>query len=117
MKRMGDGGRMGEQLAAEFLAGQGWRILARNYRYQRVEIDIVGEDRDELVFVEVKTRDSASFGEPEESVTPGKEENIRKAAEGYCIKNQFTDRFYRFDIIAIRLRPGITVIKHLRNAF
>ena len=117
MKNRGEVGKLGEQLAAEFLQEQGWNILARNYRYHRVEIDIVAEDSEELVFVEVKTRDSLQFGEPEESVTFRKERNIRRAAEGYCIRHGLTGRFYRFDVLAVRLMPGTTVIKHLHNAF
>ena len=117
MDNKGEVGKLGERLAAEFLREQGWNILVRNYRYHRVEIDIVAEDAGELVFVEVKTRDSLRFGEPEESVTPRKEENIRRAAEGYCIQYGLTDRFYRFDVLAVRLMPRTTVIKHLHNAF
>jgi putative endonuclease len=104
-------------MAVEFLLEQGWKILARNYRYHRVEIDIIGEDGTELVFVEVKARHSTLFGEPEESVTPRKEEHIRRAAAGFCLEHGMTNRFYRFDIIAVRFMPGSTVLKHLRQAF
>lgn len=107
----------GESLAAEFLGEAGLRILGRNYRFGRAEIDIVAEESGELVFVEVKARNSLQFGEPEESVGFAKEANLRKAAEGYCLEHGLTDRFYRFDIIAIRQNKNITVVKHLRNAF
>ncbi len=110
-------GDRGEYLAAEFLEEAGLRILERNYRFSRAEIDIIAEDGQELVFVEVKTRDSLRFGEPEESVGVSKEERLRRAAEGYCMHHGMADRFYRFDIVAIRMEKGIIVVKHFRNAF
>ncbi|MEX2190016.1 MAG: YraN family protein, partial [Bacteroidota bacterium] len=108
---------VGEDLAAEFLGEAGLRVLERNYRYGRAEIDIVAEESDELVFVEVKARNSLQFGEPEESVGTAKEANLRRAAEGYCLERGMTERFYRFDIVAIRSHKGVTVVKHIRNAF
>lgn len=113
-KQKGDDG---ESLAVEFLGEAGLRILDRNYRFGRAEIDIVAEESGELVFVEVKARNSLQFGEPEESVGFAKESNLRRAAEGYCLERGWTDRFYRFDIVAIRQNKNTTVIKHLRNAF
>ncbi|MEX2117386.1 MAG: YraN family protein [Bacteroidota bacterium] len=110
-------GDRGELLAVEFLGEAGFRILERNYRFGRGEIDIVAEEAGELVFVEVKTRDSLRFGEPEESVGGAKEQRLCRAAEGYCMERAMTDRFYRFDIVAIRFEKGLTVVKHLRNAF
>lgn len=110
-------GDAGESLAAEVLTKAGLRILERNYRFGRAEIDIVAEESGELVFVEVKARHSLQFGEPEESVGFTKESNLRKAAEGYCLERGLTDQFYRFDIVAIRQNKNITVVKHLRNAF
>lgn len=113
-KKLGD---RGEHLAAEFLGNAGFRILERNYRFGRAEIDIVAEEAGELVFVEVKARDSLRFGEPEESVGGVKEQRLRRAAEGYCIQRGMIDHFYRFDIVAIRFEKGIVVVKHLRNVF
>jgi putative endonuclease len=113
-KKRGD---RGEQLAAEFLGEAGLRILERNYRFARAEVDIVAEEGEELVFVEVKARESLRFGEPEESVGGAKEQRLRRAAEGYCIERGMTDRFYRFDIVAIRFEKGNVILKHLRNAF
>jgi putative endonuclease len=112
-----DKGDRGEQLAAEFLDEAGLRILERNYRFARAEVDIVAEEGEELVFVEVKARESLRFGDPEESVGEAKEQRLRRAAEGYCMERGMTDRFYRFDIVAIRFEKGNVILKHLRNAF
>lgn len=110
-------GDRGEQLAVEFLGEAGLRILERNYRFARAEVDIVAEEGAELVFVEVKARSSSSFGEPEESVGSAKEQRLRRAAEGFCMERGLTDRFYRFDIVAIRFEKGNIIVKHIRNAF
>lgn len=110
-------GNAGEALAMEFLQGQGFRIIATKFRHGRGEIDIVGEDGGELVFVEVKTRTTARFGEPEESVTGSKERMIRSAAIGFCRRRGMMERFYRFDIVSVMFRGEIVVVKHVRNVF
>lgn len=112
-----DQGAHGEELAARFLRGQGLRILTRNYRYERGEIDLVCEEGDELVFVEVKTRSSFLFGDPEDAVTEAKQEQIKAAADGYCFEHEAEDRFCRFDVVAVELRGGKQIVRHIRNAF
>jgi len=110
-------GNEGEDLAAEFLEEQGFRVLKRNYRFERGEIDLVCEERDELVFVEVKTRTSSLFGDPEDAVTEAKQRQIRAAADGWCFENEINDRFCRFDVVAVELRARTQVLRHIRNAF
>ena len=106
-----------ETLAANFLEERGMRIIERNYRFERGEIDIIAEDGDELVFVEVKARRSNAFGEPEDAVTPEKEEQIKKVAEGYLFERQIEDRPCRFDVVAVSVVNGKQTITHLPNAF
>lgn len=110
-------GDEGESVALEFLQGQGFRILATKFRHGRGEIDIVGEDGGELVFVEVKTRVNLRFGEPEESVGASKERLMRSAAIGFCRRRGMMERFYRFDIVSVRFRDDLVVVKHVRNVF
>ncbi|MEP0821468.1 MAG: YraN family protein [Ignavibacterium sp.] len=110
-------GDAGEKIAVDFLRSQGFIIHETKFRHGRGEIDIVAEEKGELVFVEVKTRGSLRFGEPEESVGDAKEKRIRKAAMGYCVRRRLTQRFYRFDVVSIRFQGRIVVLKHLRNAF
>jgi len=110
-------GSEGESIAADYLAHQGFRILARNYRYDHGEVDLVCEDGDELVFVEVKTRTSRIFGEPEESVTESKQEQLRKVAEGYCQELLLDDKFYRFDIVTVMLEGDKSIVRHFVDAF
>lgn len=110
-------GEKGESLAAEFLVQKGMKILARNYRFERGEVDLVCEDGDELVFVEVKTRTTSAFGDPEEAVTESKQEQIRKVADGYCMEFHLDERFYRFDIVAVVIRGKTSVLRHIPDAF
>ena len=93
-------GRRGEDLAARVLLHAGYRILARNWRAGRYEIDVVGLRRGEVVFVEVKTRrpgpQSAS-----EAVSPGQRRNIRRAAATWMRENPGVGNSFRFDLIAV----------------
>ncbi len=108
-------GRRGEDLAAAFLGERGWKILDRNYRYDRGEIDIVALDGSEIVFVEVKARESDAFGAPEESISPFKEEQLKKVAEGYLFERNLEGQTCRFDVVAITFGAGRPVIRILQN--
>jgi len=76
-------GAEGEKIAARHLAAKGYRIVARNYRFHRNEIDIIAFDGEALCFIEVKTRASLGKGHPAESVTRSKQKEIARAAAGY----------------------------------
>lgn len=91
----------GEKIAARYLAAQGFRIVERNFRFHRNEIDIIAFDGEVLCFVEVKTRASLDKGHPAESVTPKKMKEIIRAASGYLatLPDPWID--CRFDVVAI----------------
>lgn len=113
-------GKRGELIASEFLKEQGFSLLKSNYRYDRAEIDLIFEDiqNNLLLFVEVKTRANKKFGEPEESVTPSKMEQIRKAAMGFISENEnYLKHDIRLDVITVMLVDGKSVINHIENAF
>jgi putative endonuclease len=110
-------GITGEATAVKYLQRQGFQILKQNYRYERGEIDIVAEDKNELVFIEVKARHSNKFGMPEEAVTPKKQQQIRKVAEGYLAETNSNERVCRFDVIAVDWSCRPTDIRHYRGAF
>jgi len=113
-----DLGRAGEEIACRHLLGEGYEILARGFRMFRGEIDIVALDGKTLVFVEVKTRADESFGRPEESVTPGKQRQLRKIARGYLLAHPAQDVDCRFDVIAILVRgPDDYRLEHFIDAF
>ena len=110
-------GQAGEETAVDYLVKKGYHILERNFRFERGEIDIIAVDREDLVFVEVKSRRSTAFGDPEDALTPAKCKQIRKVAEGYLFKSNIDDQLCRFDIIAIEYQKNIPVIRHLVDAF
>jgi len=117
MSRNIETGKLGEKLAEKFLTDKGYEILARNYRYERAEIDLIALDGKELVFAEVKTRRDKSYGEPEFAVTKRKLEQIKKAAENFIAENEKSLDFssVRIDVIAILLTGGKTEIEHFEN--
>ena len=101
-------GKRGEAAAANFLASQGYTVLGENLRTPYGEIDLLAEDAGMLVFVEVKTRTSTTFGAPEEAVTPAKLTHMHEAAL-HLIDTQpetYGDRPFRFDVIAVFAPPG-----------
>ncbi len=110
-------GKAGEDLAAKFLEQKGLKVLERNYRFERGEIDLIAEEGDELVFVEVKTRRSTKFGTPEDAVTEKKQEQVHTVADGYLFEHDVNNRPCRFDVVAIEFKNGKTEIRHIQNAF
>ena len=109
-------GKLGEEKAAAFLTGKGYKVLARNYRYKKSEIDLICQKDGLLVFVEVKTRSSRSFGNPETFVGESQQQAIMRAAEAYMDESHWGGDL-RFDIIAILSRGGEEEITHLEDAF
>jgi putative endonuclease len=95
-------GGKGENLAAEFLKRKGFDIVARNYRYKHAEIDLIIKRDNWLIFVEVKTRSSNSFGEPEEFVSAFKASKIFEAAEAYIFKTDWQGHV-RFDVVSVMM--------------
>ncbi len=108
-------GRKGEALAVEYLINKGFIILERNYKYGRLEIDIIGQIKNTIVFVEVKTRRSKRYGYPEEAVDDKKTDHILSCADHFIYQNQWNGDI-RFDIISVILKPEIS-IEHIEDAF
>ena len=96
-------GRTGERLAAEELIRSGYRILERNFACRYGEIDLVAEEKDDLVFVEVKTRRGNAYGLPEEAVTVRKQQKLIQAAAFYLDLHGCADRSWRIDVVAVQL--------------
>ncbi len=119
-------GQRGETIAAEYLEQKGIRILDRNYRFERNEIDLVCFDPDghdagvgEIVFVEVKTRSGDLFGRPEEAVTPEKRDHIVAASRAYLYEKKLEGAACRFDVVSIVMRDADADadIDHFKDAF
>lgn len=114
-KKKGD---EGEDIAVEFLLKKGFEIIERNYRFEKGEIDIIAKDKNEIVFIEVKTRKSLEFGLPEFSITNGKIKQLKRIASAYLWEKEIYETDCRFDVVAIlMLDSSHPEINHLENAF
>ncbi|WP_299113911.1 YraN family protein [uncultured Winogradskyella sp.] len=109
-------GKKGEQLAVDFLIENNYAIVAQNYRFEKAEVDIIAQKDDILAIVEVKTRSTTDFGNPQDFVKPKQIKNLVKAVDEYVSVNDL-DVEVRFDIIAIVKEKGAFKIEHLENAF
>lgn len=110
-------GGLGEDAAADFLRSRGYRIVARNHRCRLGEVDLVAERGEVLVFVEVRTRASAAFGGPEETVGFRKQRRVVAAARDYLARRRGPERGARFDVIAVVDGPHGPALTHFENAF
>ncbi|ASS75675.1 YraN family protein [Tumebacillus algifaecis] len=117
-KQIGD---LGEQIASDWLTQQGYHLIARNWRCQAGELDIIAAEGDTLLFLEVRTRTTFTrFGTAEESVDWRKQRQVRQLAVHYLSTEQFRYKRFRFDVIVVYLQRDseqILQIRHLRNAF
>ncbi|MDP5106993.1 MAG: YraN family protein [Polaribacter sp.] len=109
-------GEIGEQIAVDFLVENGYKILERNYRYIKAEVDIIAQKADVLAIVEVKTRSTDHFGNPQDFVNPKKIKLLLSAIDHYVIQRDL-DLEVRFDIIAIIYEKNNIKIEHLEDAF
>jgi len=109
-------GKQGEKLAVDFLLKKGYNILETNYRYLKSEIDIIAKTEGTIVVVEVKTRSTPEFGDPQEFVKPKQIQSLVKAVNHYVEENDL-DVEVRFDIVGIIQNKAGTRIEHLEDAF
>ncbi len=109
-------GKLGEELAVDFLQKNGYEILETNWVFQKAEIDIIAQKDNILVAVEVKTRSSIDFGLPQDFVKPKKIQLLVKAINEYVVSNDL-DVEVQFDIIAINKEEKDFNIEHIKNAF
>ncbi len=110
-------GRRGEDLAAQHLTSKGYEIVARNWRCETGEVDLVAGDGDCLVLVEVRARRGRALGSPEESITLAKQARLAVLAEAYVQAHDWAGD-YRIDVIAIEFdrRGRLLRVDHYENA-
>jgi len=109
-------GKKGEQLAVDFLLKNKYEIIERNYRFDKAEVDVLALKDNILAVIEVKTRSTIDFGNPQDFVKPKQIKNLVKAVDEYVNENDL-ELEVRFDIIAIvKEKKGFSV-EHLENAF
>ena len=109
-------GKKGEKLAIDYLLKNDFKILETNYRYLKAEVDIIAQKKDILAVVEVKTRSTDYFGNPQDFVNPKKIKLLLSAIDYYVVEKDL-DVEVRFDIIAIIHQQNNTKIEHLEDAF
>jgi putative endonuclease len=110
-------GKSGESLAAEFLKNRGMKILGQNVHCALGEIDLVVLDEKTIVFVEVRSRFTKSYGLPQESITISKQKRLTRLAQWYLKRYNLEHKPARFDIIAITWTAGEPTLKWIPNAF
>lgn len=109
-------GKQGEEAAKDFYKKHHYQIRESNWRFGHLEVDIIAEKEDILIFCEVKTRTSVRLGMPEEFVTKQKQLNLIRAANAY-VGRYSIDKEVRFDIISIINKDSQLTIHHIPNAF
>lgn len=112
-------GRRAEEAAARYLASQGYTILERNFRSKIGEIDIIAEDKDYLVFIEVRSRQGIRFGMPQETVNWAKQQRVRRMASLYLQTHRKWKKYCRFDFLGVLFDENneIKAIELIRDAF
>ncbi len=106
-------GRVGENKAVEYLKKQGYTVLEKNYKTRLGEIDVIVKKDETIIFVEVKTRTSDTYGRPSEAVGYEKQRKYVKVAQEYLLKNKLLGQKCRFDVIEILNEE----INHIIDAF
>ena len=109
-------GKKGEELAIEYLQEKGYVILEKNYRFQKAEIDIIAKKAEVLIVVEVKTRSTSYFGNPQDFISSKKVKLLVAAADNYINEKELEVEL-RFDVIALIKEKEKFKIEHLENAF
>ncbi len=109
-------GKLGEKEAELYLKEKGFEIVERNWRFKKLEVDLIAKDNKELVFIEVKARGTDYFGDPESFVSKKKQKNLIAAANNYIAETNFNGET-RFDVVAILQNNDKILVNHIQNAF
>ena len=108
-------GKLGENLACTYLKNNGYRIIERNFEAKQGEIDIIAIDKEELVFIEVKTRTNIHYGKPVEAVDNKKQKHFIKTVEYYLYSRNLENEFVRIDVIEIYLYNHKYRVNHIKQ--
>ena len=108
-------GNIGEEIASKYLCENGYQILERNFYTKHGELDIIAKQKDEIVFIEVKTRSNYAYGNPREAVTPIKQRHMYQAAKYYLYKKKQENAFTRFDVVEVYVEREKIRINHIKQ--
>ena len=109
-------GRIGEDISVKYLEQIGYTIIERNFECKQGEIDIIAKDKNEYVFIEVKTRSSAIYGKPKEAVDTTKKKHIYRSAEYYVYLKHLENEPVRIDVIEVYKKQGKFTVHHIKQA-
>ncbi len=109
-------GKIGEDIAANYLTRLGYKIIERNFECRQGEIDIIALHKKELVFIEVKTRTNISYGEASEAVNKFKRKHLLNSIKHYIYKRNLEDEYIRIDIIEVYINGDYIKINHIKQA-
>ncbi len=109
-------GKIGEDIACKYILQKNYKIIKRNFYCRQGEIDIIAKDKNEVVFIEVKTRTNNKYGEPVDSITYYKKNKIIKSIQYYIYKEKIEHIDIRIDVIEIYSKKGKYKINHIKNA-
>ena len=108
-------GKLGEDLACKYLENNGYKIIERNFEARQGEIDIIALDKEELVFIEVKTRSNISYGKPAEAVDNKKQKHLIKTVEYYLYERHLENEVVRIDVVEIYLWKHKYRVNHIKQ--
>ena len=112
-----DFGELGERIAERWLRRKGWRVVQRRFRAGHRDIDLVVERDDLVVFVEVKARRGAEFGDPVEAVNWNKQRQLVRSASVWIDRHGRPSESYRFDVVGVLIEGERVRVRHVTNAF
>ena len=110
-------GKLGEDIAVNYLKQNRYTILDRNFECRQGEIDIIALDKKEIVFIEVKTRTSNKYGTPSEAVNKIKQKHMLQTIKYYLYIRNLSDEFIRIDVIEVYINNNVYKVNHIKQAF
>ncbi len=112
-------GELGEEIACKYIQSKGMLLLQKNFSCKAGEIDIIAKDKENIVFIEVKTRTSDKYGKPSEAVSIAKQRKIVKTALWYMSQKHLFDYMSRFDVIELLQdsEAALFKINYIKDAF
>ncbi len=110
-------GAFGEEAASAYLKKRGYQIIQKNFRCRAGEIDIIAADGETIVFIEVKTRRTLTYGLPCEAVTPLKRQHIKRVISYYVLLKGLSEKQLRIDVMELYIKEEKVYIHHIEDAF
>lgn len=108
-------GKIGEQLACQYLQEEGYQIIQRNFYAKQGEIDIITKQNRTIIFVEVKTRTNEIFGKPADAVHYFKQKHMYQTAKYYLYQTKQENKEIRFDVIEVWIQKGKITFHHIKQ--